>query len=144
MAESGTGGVVRRGSGRGPQEQGKSKRTGPIRCRVCGKALIEPVDRKLGRCTDCPSDLDQALYQQLRDWRLTQAQTQSVPTYVIFTDATLTAIAEIKPTTRAALAKIPGVVAAKVDRYADEVLTILNGDPAPAPEDESQDVGESA
>jgi DNA helicase-2/ATP-dependent DNA helicase PcrA len=140
MTDAGAGGVVRRGSGRGPQEQGKSKRTGPVRCRVCGKALIEAVDRKLGRCADCPSDLDQALFQQLRDWRLVQAQEQSVPAYVVFTDATLTAIAEIKPTDRSGLAKIPGVGAGKLERYADQVLAILNGSaPEPAPEEESQE-----
>ncbi|HTJ66910.1 MAG TPA: ATP-dependent DNA helicase UvrD2 [Actinospica sp.] len=140
MTDAGAGGVVRRGSGRGPQEQGKSKRTGPVRCRVCGKALIEAVDRKLGRCADCPSDLDQALFQRLRDWRLEQAQEQSVPAYVVFTDATLTAIAEIKPADRAGLAKIPGVGAQKLDRYADQVLLILTGS-APAPDEESQDTG---
>ena len=136
MADAGAGGVVRRGSGRGPQEQGKSKRSGPVRCRVCGKALIEAVDRKLGRCADCPSDLDQALFQQLRDWRLEQAQEQSVPAYVVFTDATLTAIAEIKPSDRSGLSKIPGVGAGKLERYADQVLTILNGS---APEPEQQE-----
>jgi DNA helicase-2/ATP-dependent DNA helicase PcrA len=140
MTDAGAGGVVRRGSGRGPQEQGKSKRTGPVRCRVCGKALIEAVDRKLGRCADCPSDLDQALFQQLRDWRLAQAQEQSVPAYVVFTDATLTAIAEIKPTDRSGLSKIPGVGAGKLERYADHVLAILNGSaPEAAPDEESQE-----
>ena len=115
MTDAGAGGVVRRGSGRGPQEQGKSKRSGPVRCRVCGKALIEPVDRKLGRCADCPSDLDQALFQQLRDWRSAQAQQQSLPAYVVFTDATLTAIAEIRPQDRAGLSRISGVGAAKLE-----------------------------
>jgi DNA helicase-2/ATP-dependent DNA helicase PcrA len=143
MADAGAGGVVRRGSGRGPQEQGKSKRTGPVRCRVCGKALIEAVDRKLGRCADCPSDLDQALFQRLRDWRLEQAAEQSVPAYVVFTDATLTAIAEIKPMDRPELAKIPGVGAAKLERYADQVLAILTGS-APAPDEEPQESPESA
>jgi DNA helicase-2/ATP-dependent DNA helicase PcrA len=103
-----------------------------VRCRVCGKALIEAVDRKLGRCADCPSDLDQALFQRLRDWRAERAREQSLPAYCVFTDATLTAIAETRPTERGALAKIPGVGSAKLERYADQVLTILTG-PAPAP-----------
>ena len=127
MADAGTGGVVRRGSGRGAQEQGTSKRSGPVRCRVCGKALIEAVDRKLGRCANCPSDLDQALFQRLRDWRAGQAQEQSLPAYCVFTDATLTAIAETRPSSRGGLAKIPGVGSAKLDRYADQVLAILTG-----------------
>ena len=135
MADSGGGGVVRRGTGRGPQEQGKSKRSGPVRCRVCGKALIEPVDRKLGRCAECPSDLDQALFQQLRDWRTDQAREQSLPAYVIFTDATLTAIAETRPIDRAGLARIPGVGSAKLDRYAEQLLGILGGHEPAAPQD---------
>ncbi|HWG24720.1 ATP-dependent DNA helicase UvrD2 [Actinospica sp.] len=138
MADAGAGGVVRRGSGRGPQEQGKSKRTGPVRCRVCGKALIEAVDRKLGRCADCPSDLDQALFERLREWRLAQATDQSVPAYVVFTDATLTAIAETRPTERSALARIPGVGAGKLERYADQVLAILTGS-APAADEAAAD-----
>jgi len=141
MTDAGAGGVVRRGSGRGPQEQGKSKRSGPVRCRVCGKALIEPVDRKLGRCADCPSDLDQALFQQLRDWRTAQAQQQSLPAYVVFTDATLTAIAEIRPQDRAGLSRISGVNAAKLGRYADQLLAILAGHTVP---DAASGVGSSA
>ena len=29
---------------------------------------------KLMRCEDCPSDMDEALYERLRDWRAEQAQ----------------------------------------------------------------------
>ncbi len=126
-AESTGGGVLRRGTPRAGQEQGKSRRSGPVRCRVCGKALIEAVDRKLGRCADCPSDLDQALYQRLREWRAEQAKAQSLPAYCVFTDATLTAIAEGRPADRLALARIPGVGTPKLERYAADVLSILGG-----------------
>jgi DNA helicase II / ATP-dependent DNA helicase PcrA len=119
------GAVLRRGSAKAPG--GKSaKRSGPIRCRVCGRSLIEPVERKLGRCEDCPSNIDEALFERLREWRAARAQEQSVPAYCIFTDATLTAIAESRPADRAALAVIPGVGGRKLDRYADDVLAILN------------------
>ena len=123
------GGVLRRGSGKagaGTGAGGKARRAaGPVRCRVCGRSLIEAVERKLGRCEDCPSDLDEALYERLREWRSNQAKEQSVPAYCVFTDATLTAIAEIRPSDRAALAAIPGVGGRKLDRYAEEVLAIL-------------------
>ncbi len=143
MVDAGAGGVVRRGSGRGPQEQGKSKRSGPVRCRVCGKALIEAVDRKLGRCADCPSHIDLALFQRLRDWRAERAKEQSLPAYVVFTDATLTAIAETQPADRASLARIPGVGSAKLERYAEQVLTILTGaGPTPTSDDVSDGVSD--
>jgi DNA helicase-2/ATP-dependent DNA helicase PcrA len=109
---------------------------------VCGKALIEPVDRKLGRCAECPSDLDQALFQQFRDWRATQAREQSLPAYVIFTDATLTAIAETRPSDRAGLARIPGVGSAKLERYAEHLLEILGGPVTAEPQDSA--AGEEA
>ena len=43
MADASAGGVVRLGSGRGQQEQGKSKRTGPVRCRVFGSVRAAAV-----------------------------------------------------------------------------------------------------
>jgi len=48
-----------------------------------------------------------------------------VPAYVVFHDATLTAIAQERPRSRAALAAIGGVGPTKLERYADEVLEIL-------------------
>lgn len=128
----GDGSVVRGRGGRGGRaggEEGKRvKRAGPVRCRVCGRSLIEAVERKLGRCADCPSDLDEALFERLREWRSARATEQSLPAYVVFTDATLIAIAEARPADRAALAGIPGVGSSKLERYADEVLALLSAD----------------
>lgn len=117
----------RGGGGRGGEDgEGKrSRRAGPVRCRVCGRALIEAVERKLGRCAECPSDLDEALFERLREWRSARAKEQSLPAYCVFTDATLTAIAESRPSDRAGLAGIPGVGATKLERYADDVLALL-------------------
>ena len=135
----GLGGSVVRGrgsgAGRGGEETKRSRRSGPVRCRVCGRALIEAVERKLGRCADCPSDLDEALFERLREWRSARAKEQSLPAYCVFTDATLTAIAESRPADRAALAGIPGVGATKLDRYAEEVLTLLGASEGTADED---------
>ena len=51
-----------------------------------------------------------------------------MPAYVVFTDATLEAIAELRPKTRAELAGIGGVGAAKLERYADDVLRLVSGE----------------
>jgi DNA helicase-2/ATP-dependent DNA helicase PcrA len=95
---------------------------GVARCRVCGAALSSPADRKIGRCADCPSSVDEALFERLRAWRLERAQEQKVPAFVVFTDATLTAIAESSPGDESALAAIPGVGRTKLDRYGGDVL----------------------
>lgn len=94
------------------------------RCRVCNNLLGTAADRKRGRCEDCPSNYDEGLYENLRAWRTSQASEQSVPAYVIFTDATLQGIAESKPQDTFALAKIPGIGKVKLDRYAEEVLAL--------------------
>jgi DNA helicase-2/ATP-dependent DNA helicase PcrA len=99
-----------------------------LRCRVCGRPLVDAVPRKLGRCERCPEAADDArferLYERLRGWRLEQARQQSLPAYCIFTDATLVAIAESAPATEGELAAIPGVGRTKLARYAADVLAM--------------------
>jgi DNA helicase-2/ATP-dependent DNA helicase PcrA len=95
------------------------------RCRVCGSPLIGVDALKLRRCGDCPSDVDTELLDRLRTWRSDEARDQQVPAYVVFTDATLTAIAEHRPADRAALVGIPGIGARKLDRYGAAVLALV-------------------
>jgi DNA helicase-2/ATP-dependent DNA helicase PcrA len=72
------------------------------------------------------------LFDRLRDWRRERAKADGVPAYVVFHDATLAAIADERPGSRAALASVSGVGPAKLDRYADEVLAIVAGGATPS------------
>jgi DNA helicase-2/ATP-dependent DNA helicase PcrA len=65
------------------------------------------------------------LFDRLRDWRRDRAKADGVPAYVVFHDATLAAIADERPSSRAALASLSGVGPTKLERYADEVLAIV-------------------
>ncbi len=87
---------------------------------------MAPVARKLGRCEDCPSSYDEDLFQRLREWRGEQARRAAVPAYVVFTDATLTAIAEARPTSDLQLLAVSGVGRAKLDRYGKDVLALCD------------------
>ncbi|MEY9213701.1 ATP-dependent DNA helicase UvrD2 [Thermobifida halotolerans] len=98
-----------------------------VRCRVCGTTLLEAAERKLGRCLDCPSDYDEELLERLRQWRREVSTAQKVPAYVVFTDATLQAIAEQEPSSLAQLSRISGVGTTKLDRYGEAVLTLCAG-----------------
>ncbi len=100
---------------------------GPVACRICGATLLNAVDRKLGRCEGCPSDRDEALYDALRSWRADTAKELGQPAYCVFTDATLAAIAEQRPTDVAALVKIPGIGQAKLDKFGQDVLSLTAG-----------------
>jgi DNA helicase-2/ATP-dependent DNA helicase PcrA len=101
-----------------------ARRKGPVTCRVCARPLSGAVARKLGRCEDCPSTYDEQLFERLREWRSVQAREKSVPAYVVFTDATLMAIAESRPRTEAQLLAISGVGRGKLDTFGADVLDI--------------------
>lgn len=96
-------------------------------CRGCDGPLNTAAERKVGRCAGCPPTYDVDLFERLRQWRLQAAAEAKVPAYVVFTDATLVAIAELLPADTAALARIPGVGPTKLERYGDAVLAVLAG-----------------
>ncbi|WP_051343135.1 ATP-dependent DNA helicase UvrD2 [Pseudonocardia spinosispora] len=98
------------------------------RCRVCGTSLSGAEALSLRRCPDCPSDVDIDLLDRLKSWRSAAAKKQQVPLYVVFTDATLTAIAEHRPCDNAGLVSIPGIGAAKLERYGPDVLSLVVSD----------------
>ncbi|GGO50001.1 DNA helicase [Streptomyces daqingensis] len=131
----GTSATGTRGSG-GPGgiERGRSggsrarKRRGPVQCRVCGRSLTDPGEMKLMRCEDCPSDMDEQLYERLREWRSEQAKQLGQPAYCVFTDKTLLAIAETVPDGEAELACISGVGARKLERFGADVLALCAGE----------------
>lgn len=100
---------------------------GPTACRVCGAILSSGAERKVGRCSNCPPTYEEATFEALRAWRLEQAREADVPAFVVFTDATLTAIAEAKPSSLAELSQVAGVGRAKLERYGEAVLELLHG-----------------
>ncbi|GAB3283025.1 ATP-dependent DNA helicase UvrD2 [Sinomonas notoginsengisoli] len=98
---------------------------GPAACRVCGAILSTGAERKVGRCSNCPPSYEEATFEALRAWRLEQARQSDVPAFVVFTDATLTAIAEAKPSDLSELSQVAGVGRAKLERYGEAVLELL-------------------
>ncbi|WP_027506827.1 ATP-dependent DNA helicase UvrD2 [Rhodococcus sp. UNC23MFCrub1.1] len=95
-------------------------------CRVCGKPVIGTVATMLGRCENCPSDVDIALLESLRTWRSETSKALKVPAYVVFSDNTLTAIAEQRPRDDRGLVAIPGIGAKKLERFGADVLALVD------------------
>jgi DNA helicase-2/ATP-dependent DNA helicase PcrA len=115
----------RDGANRDGERSGRG-RTAAV-CRSCGSALVSGAERKIGRCSSCPSTYDEELFERLRAWRLETAQEAKVPAFVVFTDATLVAVAEQLPADQAGLARIPGIGSTKIERYGPAVLQVLAG-----------------
>jgi DNA helicase-2/ATP-dependent DNA helicase PcrA len=71
------------------------------------------------------SPADAALFERLKEWRGRVARASAVPAYVVFSDATLRAVATERPTSRDGLLAISGVGPVKVERFGDDLLGIV-------------------
>ena len=87
------------------------------------KAKLATVRRRAG--ADELSAADEVLLERLRAWRSEQARSQSVPAYVIFHDATLSAIAVARPRDIGDLSSIHGIGARKLERYGPGLMALL-------------------
>ncbi len=113
----------------------RAKQNRVAACRVCARPLTDPRECKLGRCAECPSGYDEALYDALRSWRRDKAAEDNVPAYCVFTDATLTALAEIRPLDAAGLVKVPGIGQVKITKYGEDLIEICSAQhPMSAPQ----------
>ena len=68
---------------------------------------------------------DDPLWLALKAKRMELAKEQGVPPYVIFHDSTLLEIHQQKPASLSAMSRITGVGQAKLERYGDEFLQVL-------------------
>ena len=92
---------------------------------MCGARLHPATERNLGRHEDCEVDYDEELLASLKAWRKATAEEAKVPAFVVFTDATLQAIAEAVPRSVPELLKLPGIGKVKADRYGRACLEVV-------------------
>lgn len=107
-----------------PAKREKSSRRAAS-CRTCQTPLQTSKQRNRGYCDDCPVPYDLELFEALRAWRKQTAEAESVPAFVVFSDATLEALAEMKPTDTRGLLKINGIGMAKLEKYSEGVFDVL-------------------
>jgi ATP-dependent DNA helicase RecQ len=89
------------------------------------RALARAPRGKPVRASAALPPADAGLAERLRAWRRAEAQSQGVPAYVIFSDATLVEIAARRPSSPAALAQVNGIGAKKLERYGEAVLALV-------------------
>ncbi|MGB3490102.1 MAG: DNA helicase RecQ [Xanthobacteraceae bacterium] len=75
------------------------------------------------------TEADRDLFEALRRKRTELARAQNVPPYVIFHDKTLIELAATRPASRTAMAKVPGIGDAKLERYGEAFLAVIAGHP---------------
>ena len=74
------------------------------------------------------SDEDAPLLSALKAKRRALAEAAKVPAYIVFNDRTLIEMAELRPASLDAMARITGVGAKKLERYGDDFLAVINGE----------------
>ena len=79
-------------------------------------------------------DLDEGLYQKLRECRTGLAAKEHVPAYIIFTDAALQDMCRKRPTNDMAFLSVSGVGQAKLRKYGAAFLAIIRSHEASAEE----------
>ena len=97
-----------------------------LRRDTIAKAIQRPTAKAL------VSDENAPMLSALKARRRALAEDARVPAYVIFTDRTLIEMAETRPLTRDAMARIGGVGAKKLERYGSAFLQVIAGE-TPAP-----------
>ncbi len=113
-------------------EHGGLRVTGEGRSVLRGRKVmgtLAPDRRRAGayRSVEVDPEYDQELFQQLRTKRRELAEATMVPPYVIFSDRSLQEMATYFPQSREAFGRIYGVGRRKLERYADEFLTVIRG-----------------
>ena len=83
----------------------------------------EPEEKKARKKGDL--EYDQELFEQLRLLRKQLADEANVPPFVIFSDNSLQEMAYYFPANKVSFAKISGVGASKLDKYADDFLPAI-------------------
>ncbi|HWW52324.1 MAG TPA: HRDC domain-containing protein, partial [Acidimicrobiales bacterium] len=87
-----------------------------------------PVGGRLARLV--PQPLPTAVIHRasdaLRAWRLARSRALGKPAFVVFSDATLDALAAAMPASTNGLSKIKGIGPAKLESYGDEILAVLD------------------
>ncbi len=76
---------------------------------------------------DAVPDQDRGLWEALRDCRKRLADEHGVPPYMVFHDATLMDMLAYRPATNEDLLAINGVGQAKLERYGEAFLAVING-----------------
>lgn len=72
-----------------------------------------------------PDGADGPKWERLRQFRKELADAEGVPPYIIFHDATLREMLHARPTTLDAMATVPGIGQAKLERYGEPFLKVL-------------------
>ena len=90
------------------------------------RQVVKRAEKKAAKRSSPVNEEDQALWEALRTCRRELAEEHGVPPYVIFHDATLMAMMEMRPHSHEQLERISGVGERKLAAYGDAFLAVIH------------------
>ena len=96
----------------------------PLRKDTMGRVSASRA-RKTSAASDAVADGDRDLFEALRVWRAATAKEIGKPAYIVFGDATLRALAEVRPASLGDLEGITGIGEKKREAYGEAVLAVV-------------------
>jgi len=90
------------------------------------KPLVKNIDVPLTRIQNFKNS-EVNLTANLKEWRAQLAREYNLPAYIIMHDKTIMEIIENNPSTIEELRKVKGIGPAKLEKYGNDILRILNG-----------------
>ncbi|CAH0123102.1 DNA helicase RecQ [Microbacterium sp. Bi121] len=97
----------------------------PLRKDTMGRVSGGSRARKTSAASDAVAEGDRSLFEALRAWRAETAREIGKPAYIVFGDATLRALAELRPASMGDLDGITGIGEKKREAYGDAVLSVV-------------------
>ena len=77
--------------------------------------------------------LERERISMLKAWRTARAQADGVPPYILLVNRQIEAIARLSTISRASLKSVQGLGEARIERFGNELVQLLNSEPATAP-----------
>jgi len=96
----------------------------PLRKDTMGR-VSATRSRKTSAAADAVAEGDRSLFEALRVWRAETAREIGKPAYIVFGDATLRALAELRPASMGDLDGITGIGEKKREAYGEAVLAVV-------------------
>ena len=98
----------------------------PGNCMNCSSCLSPRLNLEIEKTEDSTHFMREPLFEELRNLRREIADSESVPAYIVFNDASLVQMVRDRPKTKDDFLAITGVGPNKLDRYGSQFLSLIN------------------
>tara|TARA_B100000029_G_scaffold432458_1_gene444665 strand:- start:5484 stop:7553 length:2070 start_codon:yes stop_codon:yes gene_type:complete len=98
----------------------------PSNCMNCSSCLSPRLNLEIEKTEDSTHFMREPLFEELRNLRREIADSESVPAYIVFNDASLVQMVRDLPKTKDDFLAITGVGPNKLDRYGSQFLALIN------------------